>query len=199
MFPPDYLPPDISSITQSADFQQDGDTAYFYTDQFESCSGCVTELSLCYFTSSQPNPITVFIVNEDNTIVHVHSFNGPVVSTENHDTYCEDFGSFLLCCSYETPTQSEQFEVQSTDHYGVWSEGSLPVHMTEVEEGFVTQATTNLEVGVNIGSSTSNIQKIYFHFIITPGRLFIGYCTYLLKTFGILLPQNHQMNANLSK
>ena len=166
MFPPDYLPPYFWNITRL----YTADTVYAYTDPFGGCSGCVTELSVCYSVFSDPNPMRVVIVNEQNTIVHVHSFSGPATSTENQDTLCEDFGSFSTCCSYETLTASEQFVVQSTDHYGVWSQEQLAIHATETEQGhYVTQQLTPLEVGVNINSSTYNIQKIYFHFIITPG------------------------------
>ncbi|CAI8053210.1 hypothetical protein GBAR_LOCUS29101 [Geodia barretti] len=165
-FPPDYLPPDLSSITNTA-IQ---DTVYVYTDTFGNCSGCVTELSVCYVAYSTPNPMKVFVVDDENTIVHVHSFTGPTTSTENMDTYCEPFGSFSLCCSYLPLAPSEQFVVRSTDHYGVWYSEQLAFRASNEERGhYVTPELTPLEVGVNINSSIYDILKIYFHLIISPG------------------------------
>ena len=169
-FPPDYLPPDLSSITQNAIYTVGQGTVWVYSDLFGNCSGCVEKLSVCYVASSTPSPMKVFAVDEENTIVHVHSFTAPTTSTENQDTYCEPLETSSLCCSYETLTPSEQFAVQGTDHYGVWYSEQIAFDAVLEEQGhYVTEELTPLEVGVNINSSIHNIPKIYFHFIISPG------------------------------
>ena len=172
-FPPDYLISDPHSMVQP----YISDIVYVYTDPFANCSGCVREISVCYFTFSDPNNMLVFIVDEESTIVHTHSFVGPETNTDNPSTECVDYESFSVCCSNQSLSQSEQFAVWSSEYYGVWSQQQMAIHGTLRGQGhYVTQALTLLEVGQNINSSTYDLEKIFFHFVITPGMHHVG-CT----------------------
>ena len=166
--PVDYLIPDPASILDN----YFGDTVYAFTDPFGNCSGCVKEISVCYLTS-EPNPMTVVIINEAGTIVHTYSFTGPHTNTDFPSTQCMDYQSFLVCCCNQTVASSEQFTVQSSDYYAFWSHENIGrQHVFQMVTGhYITQALTPLEVGTYINSTeTYDIPKIYLHIVITPGK-----------------------------
>ena len=149
---------------------------YVYTDTFENCSGCVTAFSVCYLVVLTPNLMTIFIVDEDGTIVHVYDFLAPTDNDQNTD--CLDIE---LCCTHQTLSPSQRFEVQSSHHYGIWSRwAQLAVQQSPRVPGhYVTYELTPLEVGVNINTTIHTIQRAHFHFSITPG--IYSTCIYMYK------------------
>ena len=170
-FPPNYVQPSINHTTQNA---QSGvhNALYIYIEPFTNCSGCVTAINVCYNVfNSQPNPLSVMIINDENTIVHVHNYTGPPVSSENEDTYCENSHQlFANCCSYQTLTPSEQFTVQSNHHYGIWSEEELLILPSMLAPGYYT--TPPIELGRILNNSgLSTVPMTYIHFIILPGTV----------------------------
>ena len=165
--PSNYLPPVVSDITQLTH----GGRVYIHADTFGICSGCVTALSVCYTAVlSYYNSMTVVILDNQNTIVHVYDFNGPAYSY-GQNTDCRDFGVFSTCCTHRELTPSEQFAVQSNHRYGIWSDDALASHPTLMVPGdYVSYYSTTLEVGVNIETTVDTIPKIYLHFVISPGN-----------------------------
>ena len=167
--PSDYLSPLPNDTTRFTS----GGRVYIYADTFANCSGCVTALSVCYtvFSDMNFNPTTVMILDDQNTIVHMHDFNGPANTSDDQDTDCNDFDLFSDCCTHKKLTPSEQFIVQSDHHYGIWSQNALPSHPTLMAPGnYVLSYSIPLEVGVN--TTVHSIPRIYFHFVISPGTHF---------------------------
>lgn len=164
--PTNYLAPTTDIFD---DISAGGDITHVYTDTFINCSGCVVGLSACYRDYiGDPNSMAVFILNEQNTIIHVHNFVGPANSSI--DTVCEDYGSFKICCTNQTLTENEQFVVDSSQHYGVWSEEDMSVHFYKEAPGhYIVFAP--IEVGQNVNHTihTDSVEKMFFHLIINPG------------------------------
>ena len=157
--PSNFQLPLLSDITRL----HGPDIVYIYTDMFANCSGCVTGLSVCYTAFSEPNPMTVVIVNDVNIIVHVHDFTGP--NSTDQTTNCIDYGSFSACCTQQEFSPSEQFVVESSHHYGIWSAEQLAVHPTLLVPGhYVTYELTPLEVGVNISTEIHSVERTLCHF-----------------------------------
>ena len=150
---------------------------YVYTDRFENCSGCVTELNLCYVDSHEP-VLTVAIINDSNTIIHIYNIT---VNTdgESYQISCSPNGVQgyygVFCCVNQTLEAAELFEVESNFYYGLrtYSTNSSLAHFNEYTTGYFSHVSNfgeEIAVGYTIPSITSIVKKPFFYFRITPGK-----------------------------
>lgn len=174
-FPPNHPNVSLHSVNESGT-ETVYDSIYVYTDPFHNCSGCVTDISVCYgvFLAGLTQ-ISVGIINEENTIIHVYNIYGGLGSFENQVVICQEFDQFFArCCLYEMLTPSKQFTVQPNYHFGVWGSESLFIDRRLTAPGYYTSSP--VEVGRNLSSDRSNstetsVQILYFYFNITPGNI----------------------------
>lgn len=179
-FPPNHPNVSLQSVNESGT-ETVHDSIYVYTDPFHNCSGCVTDMSVCYGASlAGLTQISVGIINEKNTIIHVHNIYGSLDSFENQVVVCHEFDQFFArCCLHETLTPSEQFTVETNYHFGVRGSESLFIDRTLTAPGYYTSSP--VEVGRNLSSDRSDstettVPILYFYFNITPGNMCIYIC-----------------------
>lgn len=177
-FPPNHLTTSLNSSLQNGELGSSIDSIYIHTGTFTNCSGCVTSISVCYLVVMFPfgsSLLSVLIINEENTTIHVHNTTG---LPENQDGYCELHSLYFgTCCLEQTLAPSEQFVVQSSHHFGVWSNNVLYFHRTITIPGYRTPPP--IEVGRNLntdgsawsgsGDYSDEIPLPYIYFNITPG------------------------------
>lgn len=177
-FPPDH--PSFSINQNANDIRRAFDTYFYvYTDRFENCSGCVTELHLCYVDAHEP-VLTVAIINDSNTIIHTHNINiTGNTDSENYQISCSPNGVQghygVFCCVTQTLEAAEQFEVQSNFYYGLRTHfgNSSLAQFEESTSGYydwVNHFGEEIAVGYTIPSITSTLWKSFFYFSITPGK-----------------------------
>ena len=163
---------------------------YVYTDRFENCSGCVTELNLCYVDSHEP-VLTVAIINDSNTIIHIHDINITVNTSENYQINCSLDGvqGFygVFCCMTVTLEAAEQFEVQSNFYYGLqtYFVNSSLAQFNELIPGYFSDVYSfgeDIAVGHAVPLVSSSVWKSFFYFSIIPGKNSSGMMTEVALT-----------------
>ena len=175
------FPPDHPSISFSqGPIQLGTDFLYVYTTEFGDCSGCVSELNLCYrpfhTATSTETIFTIFIISSDNVITRTHNITvDPVADhSDGGRINCRPDGlAHPYCCVTQTLEPSEQFVVDSNFHYAMrtYMGVSQPlVHRTEQTPGYVLNPAPAAVVGSSVMySSPVSIQKPLFYFSLTQG------------------------------
>ena len=174
------FPPDHPSFSQGPVQALASDVLHVYTTEFGSCSGCVSELNLCYVPSpaatSTETILTIFIISSDNVITRTHNITvDPVADHSDGGRISCTAGNLAhpYCCVTQTLEPSEQFVVDSNFHYAMrgYSGVSLPlVHMNEQTPGYFLNPAPAAVVGSSVPySSPVSEQKPLFYFSLTQG------------------------------
>ena len=178
-FPSDH-PSFSQSDNQNSVQPMLADILYVYTTEFGDCSGCVSELNLCYIpreaATSNETILTIFIISSDNVITRTHNITVDPVADHNDGGRISCTAGNLThpyCCVARTLEPSEQFVVDSNFHYAMWTymEVSQPLlHMTEQTPGYVLNPAPAAVVGSSVMySSPVSVLKPLFYFSLTQG------------------------------
>ena len=179
------FPPDHPSFSQS-DNQNSvqpilTDVLYVYTTEFGDCSGCVTELNVCYTPNGaapdRETILTIFIISSGNVITRTHNITVDPVADRSSGgrTNCRADGlAHPYCCVTQTLEPSEQFIANSSFHYAMitYSGVSSPlVHSSEQTPGYLLNPAPAAVVGGSVAYSSpvSMEKKPMFYFSLTQG------------------------------
>ena len=175
------FPPDHPSFSQGPVLPLSTDVLHVYNTEFGDCSGCVSELNLCYApdemaTTSTETILTIFIISSDNVITRTHNITVDPVADHNDGgrNNCRADGlAHPYCCVTRTLEPSEQFLVDSNFHYTMrtYMGVSLPVvHNSEQTPGYILNPAPAAVVGSSLvpylsrsHCSTSVSLKVQIH------------------------------------
>ena len=174
------FPPDHPSFSQGTVQSMLPDVLHVYTTEFGSCSGCVSELNLCYAprmeATSTETILTIFIISSDNVITRTHNITVDPVADHNDGgrINCRADGlTHPYCCVTQTLEPSEQFVVDSNFHFALrtyMGVSSPLVHSSEQTPGYVLNPAPAAVVGSSVMySSPVSVQKPLFYFSLTQG------------------------------
>ena len=178
-FPPDH-PSFSQSDNQNSVQPMNADILYVYTTEFGNCSGCVTELNVCYrpnaTASHRERILTLIILSHDNVISRTHNITvDPVADrSDGGRINCRaDDLTHPSCCVTQTLEPSEQFMVDSNSHYAMrtyMGVSSPLVHSSEQTPGYILSPAPATVVGSSVTySSPVSLQKPLFYFSLTQG------------------------------
>ena len=177
------FPPDHPSFSQGPVHGLSQDVLHVYTTEFGDCSGCVSELNLCYTprntATSNETIFTIFIISSDNVITRTHNITvDPVADhSDGGRINCRPDGlAHPYCCVTQTLEPSEQFVVDSNFHYamrtymGVSSPVVLHSSTREQTPGYFLNPAPAAVVGSSVMySSPVSLPKPLFYFSLTQG------------------------------
>ena len=174
------FPPDHSSFSQGPVQPLASDVLHVYTTEFGDCSGCVSELNLCYTpreaATSNETILTIFIISSDDVIARTHNITVDPVADHNDggQINCRADGlAHPYCCVTQTLEPSEQFVVNSNFHYAMrkyMGVSSPLVHISEQTPGYMLNPAPAAVVGSSVMySSPVSLQKPLFYFSLTQG------------------------------
>ena len=174
------FPPDHPSFSQGPVQPLSQDILHVYTTEFGDCSGCVSELNLCYIprdiATSTETILTIFIISSDNVITRTHNITvDPVADhSDGGRINCRPDGlDHPYCCVNQTLEPSKQFVVDSNFHYAMrgYSGVSVPVvYNSEQTPGYILNPAPAAVVGSSVMySSPVSVQKPLFYFSLTQG------------------------------
>lgn len=178
-FPPDH--PSFSGNESQNEVEVfNTDLVYVYTNEFEDCHGCVTQLSVCYRPSQNATVnqtiLTVIILSNDDIIVHTHDLTVNTIRNNIEDNLVNCEENTLVhpyCCVTEVLEHSKQFEVENSFHYALrtYSEASAPLqHLTRVTPGYIIlDSALETTVGGSIVGGNDSCRMPFFFFTISQG------------------------------